>query len=241
MAVAFVQGTGSQSSGSVASLSKAFASNVTAGNSIAVGGISNSVLLGTGSVTDSLGNTYTRQVAVDGISAGRAASCGYLVDNITGGACTVTVDPTGSDFISMVIAEFSGTETTGSIDGNGTFNAGSGTTLTTSTFTMAGGTNGNGAIFAAMEQNGTTTTLTAAQTEIFEAEDATNMPINGQYQTNVAAGSGKSATWTLGAGRSATAFAFGIKSGAAAGGRTTRNTRSNPLGVEAGMGFQMCG
>ena len=28
---------------------------------------------------------------------------------------------------------------------------------------------------------------------------------------------------------------------AAAGGRTTKNTRSNPLGIEAGMGFQMCG
>lgn len=220
MATAFVQGTGVASVGSVANVSKAFTSNVTAGNCIAVATCCNNTVPGTSDVTDDLTNSYTRDVVVNGIAAGRAASAGYHAFNIAGGACTVTFDPTGSDFMTIGIAELSGTGSSDPIDGTGTANAGFGTSVTTSTWTMAG----NGTIFGGLEHNGADTTLDpgAGFTLIFESENTVNaMPLIAIYQDGISAGSGKSASFTLGAGRSGTAFGMGLKEGAGGGGGGT--------------------
>jgi hypothetical protein len=193
MAAAYVQGTGLQSSGSVASLSKAFTSNVTAGNLIVVGGVGNGeTLLTTGSATDGLLNTYTRDINRADAGAQTTQCAIYSAPVTTGGACTVTLDPTGSDFVDIAIAEFSGMDI-------------SGTRLDTSNFGDANGTNaatGNlvtsttTAIVGILSHSDGTVTLTpgASFAEIFEDQDATDMPFNCEYR--IAAAGTYTANWT---------------------------------------------
>src|SRR3954463_3243908 len=107
MAAAHVQSTGVESVGSVASVAKAFASNVTAGNFIAVGCVSSTAAIPTNAVTDNLSNTYTQTAPAQDAGSGIRTAIHYA-KNVTGGACTVTLDATGSDFQSIAISEFSG-------------------------------------------------------------------------------------------------------------------------------------
>lgn len=208
MSVAFVQGTGVQSVGSVASVSKAFASNVGSGNLIWVGAVSSADTLGTTVMSDGLSNSYTRAVQVNGVSAGRGESASYYAKNITGGACTVTLTPTSSDFVSIAIAEFSGCDTTSPLDGTpGTQNSGT-NAPTTSTWTSTA----NGVIVGVTEQNESSTTITEADTLIYENENVTNaMPLNAEYRLDNSPGAGKSCSWTYGASRSSTSNGMSFK------------------------------
>jgi O-glycosyl hydrolase len=97
------------------SLAKAFTANVTAGNLIvvAVSGWPTPTI----NVTDSRGNAYAVASPIRQ-AAGSSFSAIYYAKNITGGADTVTVSANSSVQLSMVIAEFSGLNTTAPLDGN---------------------------------------------------------------------------------------------------------------------------
>jgi hypothetical protein len=194
MAAAFVQGTGIQSVGSVASVGKAFTSNVTAGNSIIVGGVTATADMPAGSVTG--GGTYTRDVILQRATNERAAK--FHAHSATGGATTVTLDATGSDVQSIEIEEVSGLDTAGTVVTASGSNASSGNPVTGNLVTS-----GNCYVSGVMTNGaGSATTMTPGGTynQVFEDEDVTDMPINGMYKI-VAAGT-YTADWTMNAARS---------------------------------------
>lgn len=100
-----VQSTNNKSTGSVASLAKAFTSNNQAGNSIVVVcGVGNGTAP---TITDSAGNTYTSMAQVANSTAFNVAI--FLAVGILTGANTVTVNNGGSTAsIAMEIYEISG-------------------------------------------------------------------------------------------------------------------------------------
>lgn len=102
---AIVQKQKNTSTGSVASLAKAFGSNNTAGNSIVVVcGCGNGTAM---TVADSAGNTYTQAVTAPNSTTFEAAI--FYAVNIVGGANTVTVTNAGSAAsMAMEIYEVSG-------------------------------------------------------------------------------------------------------------------------------------
>src|SRR5438105_778701 len=98
MALAHVQGTGIQSTGSVTSLSKAFASDVTAGNLLAVGIIGNKSATAptfTGTPPAGNSNTFAQAVTNPSPSATSRADIWYA-KNSNAGATTITVTPSAS-------------------------------------------------------------------------------------------------------------------------------------------------
>ena len=104
--LAVVQKTNQISSGSVASINKAFTSNVTAGNSIIVSFCNGNNNLAASPVSDGT-NTYTKAVLV---ANGSAFECGiFYALNVAAGATTITITPGGSNAsIAMEIYEVSG-------------------------------------------------------------------------------------------------------------------------------------
>ena len=91
------------------------------------------------SVTDSLGNTYT---LIDNVRDTPNDSPGatYYAKNITGGACTITVSMTGSNYYQRVIAvEYSGLDTTAPLDVHTAVND---TTVSTTTDSASSGSTG---------------------------------------------------------------------------------------------------
>src|SRR3990167_6589648 len=108
MAASFVQ-EASKRQGSATTIVLAFASNVTAGNAIAVFiQWANTATLN--SVTDSLGNTYTRVNNPTVGGAGFRTALAYAT-GITGGACTVTAtfSVAGGADMAMMLHEATGT------------------------------------------------------------------------------------------------------------------------------------
>lgn len=127
---ATVQKASSTSTGSVASLAKAFTSNNTAGNSIiVVAGCGNGTAM---TVADSAGNTYTSAIAAPN-STTFAAQIFYAV-NIASGANTVTVTNAGTAAsMAVELYEISGLITqVQSQPGQTSTGTGTGTTATTS-------------------------------------------------------------------------------------------------------------
>jgi hypothetical protein len=127
---AIVQKTSAVSTGSVASLAKAFASNNVAGNSIVVvAGCGNGTAM---TVADSAGNTYTSAVAAPN-STTFAAQIFFAV-GIIGGANTVTVTNAGTTAsMAVEIYEVSGLITQAQAQpGQSSTGTGTGTTATTS-------------------------------------------------------------------------------------------------------------
>lgn len=180
MAATFVQGTGVQSTGSVASLAKAFASNLGANSLVVASGVGNAETgLTTTSVTDSKSNSYTRDVNLADPGTPTTQCAIYSAQNSTSGACTVTLDPTGSDTVSLGIAEFSGMATSSPVSTTATGNGNSGSPVTGNLVTS-----GNTAIVAIVSHAGATNTLTpgGTYTQIAEDEDATEMPFNNFYK-----------------------------------------------------------
>ena len=124
----FVQATGGQSSTSSTTFTQTFGSNVGAGSLIVVGMDTNcETLVG---ITDSFGSTYHLAVT-------SAVSSLYYAYNVTGGACTVTTTWGNSDFVTVIIAEYSGAKQSGdpldatnSGDGTGTLADAGGLTTT---------------------------------------------------------------------------------------------------------------
>lgn len=121
-----VQKAANVSTGSVASLAKAFTSNNTAGNSIVVVcGVGNNSTI---TVTDSAGNTYTQAVSVANSTTFESAI--FYATNIIGAANTVTVAATSAS-IAMEIYEVSGLiAQSGSVLGQTVTNTGTSATPT---------------------------------------------------------------------------------------------------------------
>jgi hypothetical protein len=207
VAAAFVQGTGIESVGSVASLSKAFASNVTAGNLLLVGGVAANDKLVATSCADSIGGSYTRDSNSFVSSTSTQVSI-FSTPNTGGGSNTVTLTPSASTFMSIGIAELSGMVTASPLDAQNTKSAsGSANTIVTSNLV----TDQNTAIVGIVSHSSATTTITpdGTYTDIFVDTNSASMPIDWCYKI-VGAGT-YTGSWTFGttvANRAAAAAAY---------------------------------
>ena len=195
-----VQGTGGESSGAVTSLAIAFSSNVVAGRTLLAGVVgfkSNASNAAITTVEDSLGNTWTELVELTTNNVGSGDDSVVIsiwaAERIaTGGACTVTATPDSAQFMGMVIAEvFRITHPLSDVAATGA----GGTTADTGNLT----TTDLAYIFGiATHDDSTTRVITpgGSQTQIFEDEAITGMPVNGTYRIEPTAGDYNS-TWTI--------------------------------------------
>lgn len=205
MAWAHVQSTSVANTTPAGSNNLSYGSNVTAGNLLVVVAATyvatGSQVVPNGGVTDSQGNTYTRQTNADGITdAGGSLSVHTALAGSTG-ACTVTVNATGSsDYHSISIHEFSGISSATPEAVNSQRNA----AATSAPSPSISSSSANALIFGAMSYTGAVTTISTAATgytQRTEGEDgASYMPFNTGDKDGGAAGS-QTATWTLGAAR----------------------------------------
>lgn len=198
MAIVRVQGTGVRRVSNETAPTKAFGSNVTAGNHIIVlvEGWSNPAWQA-GDVTDSLGNTYQLAIAKNDFNVNDCAI--YYAENITGGACTLTVNPAAVAgwYGAYAAVEHSGLLTSGSLDKTQT-NADSARPVSTgSTGTL---TQANEVVAAVMTIAATQTTMTidnAGFTEEFEELDFSgHNPGEGDSKI-VAATTAVNVSWTI--------------------------------------------
>lgn len=228
MAWAHVQSTSVFNTSPANSNNLSFASNVVAGNLLIVvaptyfdsGG---SQVVPNGGVTDSQGNTYTRQVNVDGVTDTLGSISIHTAIAGSSGACTVTVNATGAtSYHSIEIHEYSGISTAVPEGANGQRNASS----TSAPTPAVSSTTANALVFAAMTYTGSTTTISAAATgytQRTEGETGSSyMPGHDADKDGGAAGS-QTATWTLGAAReSLCILAIFTPSGGGGGGTARR-------------------
>src|SRR3989304_7311962 len=104
--MAYVQGAAGSNIGEDADATAAFGSNVTAGNLIVVSFYLNEN--GTvSSVADGLGNTYTLVDSIENVING-VTHYKYHAENISGGACTITVTMSATRLIHIAAEEYSG-------------------------------------------------------------------------------------------------------------------------------------
>ena len=169
-------------------------------------------------------------------------------NNSGGGTFTVTFTPGGgSSDIDAVVIEVSGAASSAFdqyVEATGTFTSSAGGTATVTTGTLA---QANNLIFTVLTHNGANRTFTedAAYTLVAEDEDnATSQAFHSQRITTATSDTGaKTATVALGTAAGADTVTWAIAAivvkEAAAGGRTTKNTRGFPLGMEIGMGWRM--
>lgn len=210
MTIAYVQGTGITGSGT--SLSKAFVSNVTGGNFIAVAiSVYNAVFANAiTSVTDNLGNTYVLDVSKS--SFGPTLSMGiYRALNITGGACTVTVNCNGAQYLTFGIAEFSGVATVSALDVTNSANG-------TSTTPSVGLTTTDTDVILGVESQNATGSITegSGYSLIYEYETNANTTISFIYR--IAASGSYTPNWTLAASQTWGCAAAAYKVAAGGGG-----------------------
>jgi hypothetical protein len=208
MAVAFVQGTGTNTAGgTAASVSKAFVSNVVAGNCIVA-----AVMTDSGRAqNDASGwsstpsNTWAFGSADSDTSKHTNIS---FVTNAAGGATTVTFTPTSADWMAMAIAEFSGVATSAAKDG-----ASGNTGNTANPQAGAISTPRAGVVLGSMGRHATgTITPGTGWSEIFEDETWDDATISFIYQITSAGSFNPS--WTAAA---VSWWAAGVALGAASG------------------------
>lgn len=215
MAATQAQATGVQSVGSVASVTKSYTSSTTTGNNL-IASVScyKDGAATTFTVADNKGNgnftSARRQTAASG--PGNVVVEGFYKENASGGSShSITATPNASAYVTIAIEEWSGLKTSTSEDVD---NSGTGSSTTPSS--GAASPTGTCVYIGAVTHDGATTTITpntgGGWTQSYEAEDASNMPINAQYI--VGTGS-KTATWTLGASRAWTAIVMTFQEAAA--------------------------
>lgn len=209
-----LQFTGIQSSGSVASQGKAFASNVTVGNLIVVAVSlyrSPAGAPSVSSIADTLGNTYILVPGSRRTSTADTNACTEIwsAKNIAGGANTVTVTPTGNSFTSFAILEVPDMDQTGPEDGQQDAE-GNSTTPATGSLTN---TDELGLSVAGLTHTGSDTGITEDSgngwTLTFEAESTTNCPIAVEHKLTAIGATNPG--WTLGAARAWIATGSGFK------------------------------
>jgi hypothetical protein len=220
VAIALVQSTSKVVTG-VNSTTLAFGSNLTAGNLAVVAhahfhpGASP-----ISTPTDTIGHTYAAAVAQQG--SGNEKLRSYYVENVTGGANTVTFDMTdaGTGDLTCVVSEFSGAVTSGALGTATSSNTATGTSATTN----ATGTldQADGMLWGAIMHTGANTTITQTGGASLVQENeggSANMPIGTSYEIT-AATTGQAATWTLGASREYYAHVAFFKAAVGGGGGT---------------------
>lgn len=185
MAVLVFQAPSIESSGAVASLSKAFTSNITAGDAVFAGVMSDGgKATGAGIFSDNNGGSYTRIVQNGGdVALGRAL-------NHNTGATTVTYTPdSGNDYCALALAEVYGLHTAPD-DGS---NTRSETTSTPRTDVVT--TTANGIIFGAFSRHfaGTTTNSTDGHTDIFSR--STYVSVNGAIGYHIVSAGSNEMIW----------------------------------------------
>src|SRR3989304_8830692 len=161
------------------SSNRAFASNVTAGNTIivcVVNGVGGGAAIVT-SVTDTLSNTYV-QAGVGNTHGNFREEIWYAL-NISGGSCTVTVNMNKSTDLSFTISEFSGIATSSAVDVTG----GATGTSTQATVNLTT-TNSDDVLVGVMDHAGSTQALTSGTnfTMLQESEAVAKMPIHSEYR-----------------------------------------------------------
>lgn len=147
MAIAHVQSSAVTGTGATTSVARAFSGLVAAGNLIVVAvSWGSASVVESCTVSDNLGNTYTRLTNCDQVDATNQQQIAvFYAKNVVGGSCTVTATFAGSrDNNGIVIAEYSGVDTTAPADQSvGNFQTAPGTganavTSTAKTTTQAG-------------------------------------------------------------------------------------------------------
>jgi hypothetical protein len=189
MPSAVVQSRSAQGSG--ASISLAFSSNVTAGNTAIVAIAPYSAAAS--STTSSPANTFTSDAAVSAGNGGRVAI--YSAPNVASGATTVTGNATGSNFITIAIYEVSGLITSSIKDQSA---SNSGTSASHPTGTTPTTTQANEFLFAAVQDDSAGTgppTVGGSWTLGQHQDNSANPVIATAYQTVSATGA-YSATFT---------------------------------------------
>lgn len=218
--------------------SRAFPSNVTAGRLLIFGVRFNTAANTLSTVADSAGtprgNTWNLLSGPYGNTNGRT---GYLAWCIaaSSGALTVECTHTVSEAGHTAVAEFS-LSGTASMDlndltGASTASAGSGTTLTSNTRNPASVTTGGGISLSITSGNQTTTPATGETNVTNVAATRINILFRAfaaDVDQTHSATIGVSGAWTM------PLILFGDT---ASGGRTTKNIRAFPLGMDVGMGL----
>jgi len=192
MSATLVQHTYVRSVGDVDSVSVAFGSNVTAGNTIIAPAATIGTEPQTGAVTDTLSNSYARDVSIDPASSSRNTSI-FRASGIAGGACTVTLDVTGTAWQNLVISEWSGMAAA-PLDGTAT-GEGNDAAPVTGSFSPSGPCT----IIGMLTHDNITISITpgATYTQLDEAEDfGASFPFGAEYK-QVAAGT-YTADWSVG-------------------------------------------
>ena len=194
MAIAFVQGTGVQSAGSVAYVEKAFASEVVSGNFVVVA--SSSYLIKTLTVTRSAGAATVGTVTADK-RKDQGDSVGIDSCAITGaGTLTMRTTSGSSAYLVIAISEFSGVNNAAAVDDSNSSGSGSGgTDVHTGTIGTTAGDVLVGT--CAYQADATTITEDATWTVIFEDETADSQDISMIYKLATSGDPG----WTLGGKR----------------------------------------
>lgn len=209
----FLQGTGVQSSGIVASLSKAFDSNVVRGNYLGVVVVtypSSGPTPVVHTVSDSRGNSYSSLIRFTGMVGDTAVAMEIhrAIANSTG-PCTVTVDPItpdGQGFVTFGIAAFSGAKLT---DVTKVGTSANSVNVSTGNFT----TNFLDAILAGCSHIGPTMAITPAANwnQFYENQNGANMPINCVWRIPLGPSGVFNAQWTLGTATPWGCLAVGVK------------------------------
>ena len=199
----------------------------------------------TNAVTDNKSNTYTRrQISSQGMSGGTAVTAIFESQNITGGAShTITVTPTGTQSALIVGAtEYSGVLTAnaqdvGNVASGESASATTGTTATTAqndeVFIGVGTLQGN----INMTENASGSTPASGWTPIVTESDGDNYQSGEAVDVVATATAAADHFWS----HTSAPWAGAIETykAAAAAGRTALLTRSNPLGMNIGMGWRM--
>jgi hypothetical protein len=226
MAATWVQSKGASSSGTTASIGATFDSDVGSGSFIAVG--VSLWIAGTYTITDGQSNTYTEDVTnAVGNASGRIARA------FTGsaGALTVTLTNTsGNKYTSIGIAEFTGVDSTDTLEGTASTDD-AGTTHASGSITPAA----NGALFigcmAHGESGSPTLTVDSPGSLVYEYESSANQPISLSYYIQTTAGP-QSMDWTSGASIAASAcMAAAYNAATGGGGGSTTHWNLLLLGV----------
>lgn len=154
-----------------------------------------------------------------------------------GGTLTLSVAQGGTAYGSVAVAEYSGTWSGSRVEASNTTGTGNSQDVDSGNATSAGAAVFVGA-FTSDSPNVNTITEDAAFTLLGEDQDASSRCHLGMAGRIVATGTTDSASWTLQAGANWRAGVVVFAEGGGGGGRTTKNTRSAPLGSEVGMGWR---
>lgn len=188
------------------------------------------------SLADTAGNTWV-EVAELTHTNGEPAGALYYALNITGHASNVVTATFGSSSTTwkrIIVEEFSGIATSSATDGSNATGEGTSETFTTSNISTSTtglvvmGVGGYQTLSGLSGTPGTPDFTIGATT----GDVAFAYLISSSAQTvTPGASAAESNRWV--------AISQAFKDASGGGGRTTKNARSNPLGMEVGMGFRM--